>query len=291
MAKRFTETNMWDEDWFLDLSNEGKLFWIFITLKCNHAGIWRKNIRMFTSICGQIDLNETTKEINKGKERIIVLPSGNYFLPGFFHFQYGENFNENNRLHESISKELAKENLSIENCYLIKNQIVKRLTSNSPLTEDKEGVKDKDKDIDKDKEKDIYSLKKEYEKKTLKIVKKEKEDFSKILELGFNKAIEVSIDFDQLWLVWLAFKKSEFGFSYKTDQSSQTGLEGLKSLSESNYKKAQKIVLRSIQHRWKGFQPLPETLQKENPVISMFEKSEQAKEVARLIRENQMIEG
>jgi len=39
MAKRFTDTEKWNEDWFLEIINPHKLFWIYICDNCNHAGI------------------------------------------------------------------------------------------------------------------------------------------------------------------------------------------------------------------------------------------------------------
>ncbi|MBK9285031.1 MAG: hypothetical protein IPM51_12055 [Sphingobacteriaceae bacterium] len=134
----------------MEMPNEYKLLWNFALAKCNHAGIWRPNKVLFTSICGLIDLKKAIEFFNLGKIRVVVLESGNWFFPGFFSFQYGKNFNDNSRVHLSILKIYENEKISLENCYNIDIQTFKDLTSNKPLKEVKDRVKDKDKEKDKD---------------------------------------------------------------------------------------------------------------------------------------------
>ena len=52
MAKRFTDTMKWNEDWYLDLALVDKLFWIYICDNCDHAGIFKPNKRMFELLFG-----------------------------------------------------------------------------------------------------------------------------------------------------------------------------------------------------------------------------------------------
>lgn len=135
MTKRFTATELWEEDWFLDLDTEAKLFWFYLKDKCDHAGIWKPNVAIFNSLNGlKIDLDRVLKLINKNKERIQVLPNGRWFIKGFVPFQFGPHPNKNNRVHRSII-----------NLFSI-NEI--RLGSIWGQVEDKDGLKDKDKDKD-----------------------------------------------------------------------------------------------------------------------------------------------
>lgn len=144
MAKRFTDTEIWKEDWFLDLSNDEKLFWFYLKDSCNHAGIWKVNERQFEFILGsRLPLSEFLLRSNVGSERIVDLGSGNWYLKKFVKFQYGEILNENNRVHKSILKALTDSNIDT-------NSFEVKLGSIRPLLEVKEGVKDKDKDKDKE---------------------------------------------------------------------------------------------------------------------------------------------
>ena len=43
MAKRFTSTEIWNEDWFLDMPAEYKLFWYYMLCECDHAGLFKVN--------------------------------------------------------------------------------------------------------------------------------------------------------------------------------------------------------------------------------------------------------
>lgn len=135
MAKRFTSTEIWAEDWFLEMPNQYKLFWYYMLSHCDHAGIYKLNLRFFRT---QIDPNLTSKEIldyfNNGKNRIRVVGLDIWLIEDFFHYQYGTTLNMKNRVHESI--------LSIYKKYDIE------LTSIRGLIEVKDGVKDKDKDKD-----------------------------------------------------------------------------------------------------------------------------------------------
>lgn len=136
MAKRFIATELWNEDWFLDMKIEYKLFWYYIISNCNHAGIFKLNLRTFNLLN---EVNLTSKQaldyFNNGKVRIRELSDSKWFIEDFFVFQYGSKFNTNNRVHESIGKEL------------IKNNII--LTSIRGLIDHNDSVKDKDKDKDK----------------------------------------------------------------------------------------------------------------------------------------------
>lgn len=105
---------------------------------------------MFTSICGQVDLKKAIEFFNSGKIRVLILESGNWFFPGFFSFQYGKVFSENSRVHVSIVKIYENEKISPEKIYNIDIQTFIDLTSNKPLKEVKDRVKDKDKEKDKD---------------------------------------------------------------------------------------------------------------------------------------------
>ena len=137
MAKRFTQTVIWEEDWFLDMPREYKLFWFYIKDQCNHAGIWRPNVRIFQiMIKSRIELKKAVEFFNTGKERIKVLKTGHWFIIDFFVFQYGNTFNPLNRVHKSIQSIYLQEDID--------------LTSIRGLNDLKDGVKDKDKDKDKD---------------------------------------------------------------------------------------------------------------------------------------------
>jgi hypothetical protein len=139
MAKRFTSTEIWEEDWFLEMPLEYKLFWFYILSACNHAGLFRVNMRKF---CGLNEVNLTSTKaleyFNKGKDRIRVVNENVWLIEDFFFFQYGPTFNPNNRVHKSI-----------ESAY---NQYSIKLTSIRGLLE----VKGEDTDRVKDKDKDMY---------------------------------------------------------------------------------------------------------------------------------------
>jgi hypothetical protein len=139
--KRFTDTCIWNEDWFLEAPTGYKLFWFYIKDNCNHAGIWRVNKRQFEFILGsKLVLNDFLKIVNHEKERIIILNEDKWYLTGFIRFQYGNILNENSRVHNSIIKELTAYNIDISTFEV-------KLKSNKPQVGVKEGVKDKDKDI------------------------------------------------------------------------------------------------------------------------------------------------
>jgi hypothetical protein len=133
MAKRFTDTEIWLEDWFLDMPIEYKLFWYYIISSCDHAGIFKVNIRVFNNLnCVNIEVGQALKYFNKNKDRIRELSDNVWLIEDFFVYQYGTSMNLNNRVHESISKVYEKYDL--------------KLTSIRGLKDLKDRVKDKDKD-------------------------------------------------------------------------------------------------------------------------------------------------
>ena len=137
MPKRFASTEIWVEDWFLDMPIEYKLFWFYLLSTCNHAGLFKVNIKVF---CIQnnvkLDLNKAIDYFNNGKDRIRIVNDNLWLIEDFFFYQYGDVFNPNNRVHNSIEKLLIKDGVS--------------LCSIRGIKEVKERVKDKVKDKDKD---------------------------------------------------------------------------------------------------------------------------------------------
>jgi len=102
MGKRFTETTIWDDDWFYELPSDYKLFWFYIKDNCNHAGIWQPKVRAFKSATNSnIDLNTALSLFNDGKDRIRVLFNGKWYIEDFFIFQYSPTPSLRNRVHKS----------------------------------------------------------------------------------------------------------------------------------------------------------------------------------------------
>ena len=147
MSKRFHDTDIWDEDWYLDIPLEYRSFWDYVCCKCDHAGIWRPNIRRFNSdIENKIDLDTAITFFNVNKERIRTLESGHWMIAEFVPFQYGKNLNLNNRVHLSVFNRLNDLEVNLGSIRGL-NEV--KLGSSRPQVEVKEGVKDKDKDISK----------------------------------------------------------------------------------------------------------------------------------------------
>lgn len=138
MGKRFTATEIWEEDWFLAMPKDYKLFWYYMLAKCDHAGLFKVNLRSFCSLNeATIEVNQALAYFNHEKERVRVLNQSFWLVEDFFVYQYGEILNTDNRVHNSIFELYQKHGVE--------------LGSIRGLKEFKHGVKDKDKDKDKDK--------------------------------------------------------------------------------------------------------------------------------------------
>ena len=140
MAKRFTDSEKWQDAWFMDLPSKYKLFWLFLCDQCDHAGVWKVNFKVAAFYVGEhLEPSEVKRFL---KERVEFISDEYWYLTKFIKFQYKvevSNLNPKNNTHLSAIK--------------ILHQFERFKPLTSPLLGANEGVKDKDKDNVKNKDK------------------------------------------------------------------------------------------------------------------------------------------
>lgn len=72
---------------------------------CDHAGIFKVNVRSFSGLLGvSMTSGSALVHFNNDKQRVREISASVWLIEDFFVYQYGQNFNLNNQLHESIDK-------------------------------------------------------------------------------------------------------------------------------------------------------------------------------------------
>lgn len=85
MAKRFIDTGLFDDPWFMELSKDGKMLWIYLITKCNHAGI----IDINNKLCKvQTDIENIETVIQELGNRLVRVDKQLFFIPKFIYYQY-----------------------------------------------------------------------------------------------------------------------------------------------------------------------------------------------------------
>ena len=140
MAKRFTDTEKWKKSFIRSLPSKYKLFWLYLLDDCSNCGIWEVDMEVACLRVGEtLDKKEALLYFNKDEERVFEFDKGKkWFMPGFVIFQYGEDFNPKNKLHQSVKAQLAKLCL------------FKLIPVKYPLERALEAPKEKDKEKDKE---------------------------------------------------------------------------------------------------------------------------------------------
>jgi hypothetical protein len=75
--------------------------------------------------------------------------------------------------------------------------------------------------------------------------------------LGEKTKIDIS-KISEAWAKWIKFKKDQFRFVYKSEESEELAKAELLKLSKNNSELALKIVERSMKNNWKGLFELPD---------------------------------
>lgn len=175
MAKRFTDTELWDKDWFMNLRPKLKCLVKLVRDKCDMAGVWDPNWTLANKYVGDRVTEKELLAIDGGGQ-FIKIENGKIFCKGFIEFQYGSELSEKSPVHRKV--------LSI----LSKNKVDYKHPTEYPINRVKEEEEDKDKVEDKEKEKDgteeiIYPF--------------------------------TGIEFKLAWELWLKYKKQQFDFVYQ----------------------------------------------------------------------------
>jgi hypothetical protein len=130
MAKRFIDTGIYDDDWFMELSKDAKLLWLYFITKCDHAGM----IKLNEKLCKvQTDIKELDKVIKELGDRIYLAADRLYFIPKFIEFQYPGFPKSGVRQQESAIEILKKYNLFDEKTLTLSKDL-----TNSHVTLNKE---------------------------------------------------------------------------------------------------------------------------------------------------------
>jgi hypothetical protein len=110
MAKRFTDTDIWDKEWFMVLPAHHKLLMQLLYTKCDPAGVWTPNWVLASMYIGA---KVTIEDLAPLSEQLEILDSGKIFIPGFIKFQYGK-LSKDCKPHIPVYRLLDKHKIDIE---------------------------------------------------------------------------------------------------------------------------------------------------------------------------------
>ena len=110
MAKRFTDTDKWKDEWYTDLPNDYKIIWQYLLDTCDNAGIYKRNIKLLNIMC---NTNVSDTDIlNAFKLRVTPISDEKWIINKFCVFQYGADFLESkNKAVISVVNKLIENNL------------------------------------------------------------------------------------------------------------------------------------------------------------------------------------
>jgi len=157
MAKRFTDTEKWKDDWYLSLNNDYRQIWLWLLDNCSHAGLCKQSITLLNMMNNTRITDSDFLEVFKDR---VLIYENYWFIPKFVFFQYGHNFLNSKQpavksaVESMMEFGIIKEDINgiptftipLPNYYqTLKEPLPKGL---EPLV-DKDMDKDKDKDMDK----------------------------------------------------------------------------------------------------------------------------------------------
>jgi hypothetical protein len=113
MAKRFTDTEIWDKQWFMELSPKHKCFVKYVRDKCDLAGIWYPNYMLASVYIGEQVFEDDLLAIDSGNQ-FERLSDGKIYCIGFIDFQYGSSLNPYSPVHKKIIDILDKNSIEYQ---------------------------------------------------------------------------------------------------------------------------------------------------------------------------------
>jgi hypothetical protein len=165
MAKRMTDSSKWNDEWFGNLPMDMKLVWLYILDMCDHAGVYKLNLKLLKF---QTDCERTEEEIlNYLKDRIYVADNNKWFIPKFITFQYKNFFTSktpaivsaknlllSHKIIQPNDNTLPTVNKGFNNPSLT---LIEEFNNDSQIVKDKDTDKVMGKYIDKNTNKNIYT--------------------------------------------------------------------------------------------------------------------------------------
>lgn len=141
MAKRFTDTEKWRDEWWGSLSNDYRMVWLYLIDSCSIAGIWKKDFRGLNFNC---NTNITEEEFIKVFAGRVIDRGGFFFIPKFVRFQNPKGLNSNKPAVLSVVAELQLNNLIPIIHELYGNGYLTIKGKGKGMVKDKEGEKEKE---------------------------------------------------------------------------------------------------------------------------------------------------
>jgi hypothetical protein len=185
MAKRFTDNEKWQDNWFTDLTNDQKIIWLYLLDDCDNAGIWKLNIKNLNFFCStNISVEEFIFIFNK---RLTRIREDLFLINKFCVFQYGNDFlsSKNKAVQAAINKLITvgviKEDKGI---YTLSIPYTYPIDTPKEKEEDKEEVKELEQDKIKVKDENKVEVKVIEQNKVE--VNKKVNDFNYKSDLGFD---------------------------------------------------------------------------------------------------------
>ncbi len=107
MPKRFTDTDIWEKEWFMSLTPTEKCLVKYVRDKCDLAGIWKPNFTLASYVIGEKVTEEMLLKIDDGKQFQIVC-DGKILCIDFVRFQYGSQLNPTSPIHKKVIEILSR---------------------------------------------------------------------------------------------------------------------------------------------------------------------------------------
>lgn len=146
MAKRFIDTELFNDSWYMNLTPEAKLFFIYLITNCDNAGIIDLNIRLAEFQTGIKDFRNSFYTVcaEFGEKRLMNLRENYYFIPNFVRYQYPNGLNSGVKAQQSVVLKLQYFNINPNSL----ERVNKQFDESYQTPQDKDMYKDIDKDKD-----------------------------------------------------------------------------------------------------------------------------------------------